>query len=258
MAPKYRLDGMRDYVCGSGLFLVLSSGSTANTICGLNLSRSPPMFTQGRRSFVTVLGSLAGLVTLDGPVERASAQAPTGPASQWDLAWLEQFKGKHKQVYDYGSFDLAPDARPLRFVRNYLDTYRDVFALGFPDINTAVGISRAVFPVNASDALWQKFRLGERWKIIDPVTKQPAVRNIFLGDGADAGVKALQARGTVFWQCNVALGAIVQELAQATQRAATEVRAELVGGLNPGVRLVPAHVMALGIVQEHGFTYMKP
>ena len=29
-------------------------------------------------------------------------------------------------------------------------------------------------------------------------------------------------------------------------------------GLNPGVRLVPSHVMALALVQERGFTYMKP
>ena len=85
-----------------------------------------------------------------------------------------------------------------------------------------------------------------------------AVRNIFLGDsGGDGSVTALQARGTVFWQCNVALGAIAQELAQASQIPVADVRRELVAGLNPGVHLVPAHVMALGIAQEHGFTYMK-
>ena len=37
-----------------------------------------------------------------------------------------------------------------------------------------------------------------------------------------------------------------------------EVRADLVAGLNPGVRLMPSHVMALALAQEHGFTYMKP
>ena len=31
-----------------------------------------------------------------------------------------------------------------------------------------------------------------------------------------------------------------------------------IAGLNPGVRLVPAHVMGLGLAQERGFTYMKP
>ena len=214
---------------------------------------------QGRRSFMSILASLAGFASLDGSLDAVSAQVPARPAGQWDLTWFDQFKGTHKQVYDYGSFDLVEDLRPLRFVRNYLDTYRDVFGLESPNINTAVGISRAAFPVNASDAIWQKYRLGERWKIIDPSTKQPAVRNVFLGDSADdASVKALQARGTVLWQCNIALGGIVQELARATQMPAQQVRTELVAGLNPGVRLVPAHVMALGIAQERGFTYMKP
>jgi hypothetical protein len=140
-------------------------------------------------------------------------------------------------------------------VKNYLDTYRDVFGLQSPDINTAVGVSRAI-AINLSDAMWQKYKIGERYKIADPATKQPAVRNIFLSEG-DLSVKAMQARGTVFWQCNVALGLIAQQLAQASGTPAADVRADLVAGLNPGVRLVPSHVMAIGIAQEHGFTYVK-
>ena len=37
-----------------------------------------------------------------------------------------------------------------------------------------------------------------------------------------------------------------------------EVRADLTAGLVPGVRLVPSHVMALALVQQRGFSYMKP
>jgi hypothetical protein len=102
-----------------------------------------------------------------------------------------------------------------------------------------------------------KYKLGERSQIIDPMTKQPAVRNIFY-DGGDVGVKAMQARGTVFWQCNVALGVVSQQLAAAFQMPVAEVRADLIAGLNPGVRLMPSHVMALALAQERGFTYMKP
>jgi len=214
--------------------------------------------TESRRSFISVLASLAGFMTLDGRFTRASAQAPARPAPQWDLTWLDQLKGQHKQTFDYGSFDLSADARPLRFVRNYLDPFRDVLGLQSPDINTTVGISRDAFPINVSDAIWQKYKLGERWKIIDPTTKQPAVRNIYLTDGGEISIKALQARGTVFWQCNVALGGVVQELAQATGMPADQVRAELIAGFNPGVKLMPSHVMALGLAQERGFTYMKP
>ena len=212
---------------------------------------------QSRRSFVSALASLAGFAAVHASSDEAAAQTPARPDGGFDLTWIDQLKGKHKQVYDFGSLELSVDPRPLRFGRNFLDTFRDVYKLEFPNINTAVGISGPAFPMNASDRLWEKYRLGERSKIIDPMTKQPAVRNIFL-DGGDVSVKAMQARGTVFWQCNVALGNIVQQLADAAHMPVAEVRADVIAGLNPGVRLVPSHVMALGLVQERGFTYMKP
>ena len=206
---------------------------------------------------MSTLASLTGTVALGAESALAAAQATARPAGQFDVAWLDQLTGQHKQAFDYGSFDLSVDARPLRFVRNYLDPFREVYGLEFPKINTVVGISRPAFPINASDAIWQKYKLGERWKIIDPTTKLPAVRNIYLSDG-NVGVKALQALGTVFWQCNVALGGIVQDLAQSTGAPAAEVRADLIAGFVPGVRLMPSHVLAIGIAQEKGFTYMKP
>ncbi len=211
------------------------------------------MLIPNRRSFVSLLASIAGVAALDAQApEPGAAPRASGP---WDLSWFDALKGRHKQMYDYGTFDLSADTRPLRFVKNYLDTYRDVFGLQAPDISTAVGISRAI-AINLSDAMWQKYKLGERYKIADPATKQPAVRNVFLSDG-DTSVKAMQARGTAFWQCNVALELVSQQLAQASGTTAAEVRTDLVAGLNPGVHLVPSHVMAIGIAQEHGFTYMK-
>ena len=211
----------------------------------------------GRRSFISAVASLAGVAAAQPSAARGVSQTPNRLQGSWDLSWLDQLKGAHKQLYDLGSHDLASDPRPLRFARNFLDTFRDVYRLEFPDINTAVGISGPAFPMNASDRLWAKYRLGERSKIVDPMTKQPAVRNIFL-DGPDISVKAMQARGVVFWQCNVALGVVAQQLAAAAQMPVEEVRADLLAGLNPGVRLMPSHVMALALAQEHGFTYMKP
>jgi hypothetical protein len=174
------------------------------------------------------------------------------------MAWLEQMKGKHKQLYDLGSFDLGADNRPLRFCKNFLDTFRDVYKLEHPGINTAVGISGPAIALNVSDRIWEKYKLGERSKITDPMTKQPSVRNIFLDDGSDISVKAMQARGTIFWQCNVALGNVAQQLATQFKMPVAEVRADLIAGLNPGVKLMPSHVMALALAQERGFTYMRP
>ena len=210
-----------------------------------------------RRSFISIAASLAGLAAARVSAAQQPASAPVAASGRFDMAWLDQMKGQHKQLYDLGSHELAVDPRPLRFARNFLDTFRDEFHLEYPAINTAIGISGPAFPMNASDRLWAKYKLGERSKIIDPMTKQPAVRNIFF-DGGDISVKATQARGGVFWQCNVALGVVAQQLATAFQLPVEDVRADLVAGLNPGVRLMPSHVMALALAQERGFTYMKP
>ena len=213
----------------------------------------------GRRSFFSAVASLTGLAVVRLSADQQPAgQAVARRANEFDMAWLNQLKGRHKQLYDLGSLELSVEPRPLRFTRNFLDTFRDVDHLEYPDINTAVGISGPAFPMNASDRLWAKYKLGERSKIIDPMTKQPAVRNIFYDDGSDISVKAIQARGALFWQCNVALGNVAQQLATAFQMPVAEVRADLIAGLNPGVRLMPSHVMALALAQEKGFTYMKP
>ena len=205
---------------------------------------------------MSALTSLVGVAAIDVAASPAAAQSASAAAPAWDLKWMDDLKAKHRQVFDLGEVNLVADPRPLRFPRNYLDAFRDVFALDFPEVKTIVGISGTAFGINASDRLWDKYALGERSKIMDPATKQPAIRNVFLNEES-LGVKALQARGTIFWQCNIALNNIAQQLATARQLAVADVRADLLAGLNPGVRLVPSHVMAMGLVQERGVTYVR-
>lgn len=202
-----------------------------------------------RRAF---FGTVTGLAAV-GPLG-AQEKSPT-----WDLSWLDQFKGKHKQMFDLGSTALDEES-PLRLPNNYLNTLRDVLHAEGAEVNVAVGIARTAFPVNASDALWEKLKIGEVWKINDPQTGKPAVRNIYLGaaDGKPAPtVRSLVSRGVAFWQCNIALGGIANQFAQKTGVAVDKMRAELIAGLNPGVHVVPAHSMLTGLAQERGFTYMK-
>ena len=197
-----------------------------------------------------------------GAVTGLAAAAPLTvqeKSPSWDLSWLDRFKGKHKQMFDFGSTELDEDP-PLRLPNNYLNMFRDVLHLEGADVNVAVGIARTAFPINASDGLWEKFRIGEAWKIKDPDTGKPAVRNIYLGPSSGSPsptVRSLVARGVVFWQCNIALGGIANQFAQKSGTPFDKVRAELVAGLNPGVQVVPAHSMATGLAQERGFTYMK-
>ena len=141
----------------------------------------------------------------------------------------------------------------------YLDVHRDVSGLEYPDVDVVVGVNTS-FAINASDALWAKFKLGERFDIKDPATGQPAVRNVYLGTGKGdtrSSVRLLQARGAVFIQCNVALRGAISGLAADFKRPVPDVQAEVVAGLNPGVRIVPALTWAVGMLQERGFTYER-
>ncbi len=216
-----------------------------------------------RRSFLTRVTGLSALAFLAPLGDRIGLQAEQpgfdAGTSEWDLSWLKTLKGKHRQVFDFGSLE---GGEPLRVVRNYLNAHKEVFGLEFPRVNAIVGIASNAFPLNASDALWAKYSLGQRWKVKDPATGTWAVKNVFA-DPAEpfndkaSGVPAMRKRGVIFWQCNNALNGLVEAFASSMKLEIGDVRSELVAGLMPGVKLVPAHTMLIGLAQEHDFTYEK-
>ncbi len=204
-----------------------------------------------RRTFLTAVTELAGTVIIPKLTEAQSAAT-----DEWDMSWLDKLTGKHKQVFDVEKTDT------LGVVRNWLNAYRDVYGIQYSDLTAIVGIAGSGFPINASDDLYQKFPIGEHWKLDDPETKKPALRNIYLDGGKttrekESTVRALQARGVIFWQCNNALHRIAGELGEKVKRPEPDVYAELKAGLNPGVLLVPAHTMLIGLAQERGCAYEK-
>ena len=216
------------------------------------------MSTSSRRSFVVSLSALAGAVGL--PMSRLLAEEASAgplPPGAWDLKWLDSLKGKHRQVFSFGEMQ---NGVGLAIVTNWLDAHEEVYGLKPPKVNAVVGIANKSFPINASDAIWAKYELGKRYQVNDPETDAPATRNVFLhgrrnGLGKNVGVEPLQARGTIFWQCNNALTAVAAAFARTTNQQMDAVKAELIAGLNPGVKLVPAHTMLLGLAQERGCTY---
>ena len=205
-------------------------------------------------------------MALISPLARLEAEEAPSAAAPWDLAWIDQLKGKHKQVFDFGKREVGGDGvdvvagdTPLRVVRNWFNAHKEVYSLEHQDLSAVVGITSEAFPMNATDAIWLKYGLGEKWKIKDSTTGTWAVRNVFADPAAPTtdgvSVQAMVKRGVIFWQCNNALNGVVARLAKAANMEMPAVRADLVAGLMPGVRLVPAHTMAIGLVQERGCTY---
>jgi hypothetical protein len=211
-----------------------------------------------RRSALATLASLTGLAALDLARPAAafaeSARREASRSTTWDLSWLDQLKGKQRQVFDVGQLDHA-----LLVPTNYLDAMNELFGISYPDVNVVIGIGGSGFPLNAGDVLYAKYEIGRRWNVKDPATGEWAMRNIFL-EGTPMGkkvigVKPLMARGAIFWQCNNALNGIVSQIASDMKLPFDELKAEFVANLVPGVKLVIAHTAMIGLAQEHGCTY---
>ncbi len=206
-----------------------------------------------RRNFITAAAVITGASFVPNIVKATYETEDTPKSTTWDLSWLDALKGKHKQVFDLGEME-------LRVINNWLDAYQDVFQIPSSDLNAIVGIAGKAFPINASDELYRKYPIGEHWKLTDPETQKPAMRNMSLDGGKTPAdqkktVRALQARGVIFWQCDKALRRISRDLSQKVNTPEAEVYEELKAGLNPGVILIPAHAMLIGLAQERGCTY---
>ena len=74
-------------------------------------------------------------------------------------------------------------------------------------------------PYALGSAIWEKYKIGESFQILDPETKAPAVKNPWFQPkpgvlaNNDAALDRLVARGTVVGVCSVSLRGRAQRLA---------------------------------------------
>src|SRR5580765_8062684 len=100
---------------------------------------------QSRRTFLATVGGVAAIAPVLGAQAASQPQTPRPAAAPIDVGWFDAFKGKHKQVFDLGSFDLAVDS-PLRQPVTYFAAHREVSKLEPPDdVNAVVAISHKAF-----------------------------------------------------------------------------------------------------------------
>ena len=167
-------------------------------------------------------------------------------------AWIRQLKGKHRQLFD--SVEL--NDRAMLMASNYLDAYHNDFAAKPSEVNAVIGLHGAGLVIGFTDAAWTKYAFGKSANLIDPTTREPAVRNVFA-TGGDLSVDTLQKRGVVFLMCNTALKR--RSRAVATERGETfeAVYKDLEASRLPGTILVPAMAVAISRAQENGITYIR-
>jgi hypothetical protein len=102
----------------------------------------------------------------------------------------------------------------LAQLNNWLNAFQ--FSYGMPpaELHTAAALYASANLLTYNDTMWQKYRFGEKYNVIDPATGQPTTRNLFwpslFGPNAstdpnapksaykDPGIEAVQKRGTFF------------------------------------------------------------
>ena len=204
-----------------------------------------------RRSFFRLAGAtMLGFAGLASAASRSQAAAPSAGDS---LNWPGKLKGRHRQVFDAFSVN---SGFPLLFASTFLLTDPP------PGSATAVVILRAQgLVVAVNSAMWEKYKIGQSLKIIDPETKAPAVKNPFVNPkpgvlpSDDMAVDRLIGKGAVFGACNQALHGLSKRLAGNAGVSADDAAKEWIANLVPGITLLPSGVWGLNRAQEAGCTY---
>jgi hypothetical protein len=201
-----------------------------------------------RRSFFGHLGG-AVVLGLAGLVPR-SLYAQTQTARPDGLKWPGTLQGRHRQVVDAYEVNAG---FPLAFAYTFVAPNESATAV--------IVLRHFAFPIALGNAMWAKYKIGESFKIIDPETKAPAVKNPFLRPKPgvlivdDMALDQLLAKGTVIGACNVALQIQSKMLAGNAGVSADEAAKEWAANLVPGITLIPSGTWGVNRAQEGGCTY---
>ena len=216
-----------------------------------------------RRDFLknVATGAAALSLTMFAPPFKLSASPLDSDPDDAD-AWFNKIKGKHRIVFDVPE---PNEVMPFAWPKVFLLTNA---ATGTPekDNSVVVILRHNAIPYTMESRLWQKYKFGEFFKIDDPKTKAPSVRNMFwqpspgdfkipgIGE-VEIGINQLQASGVMFCVCNMALTVLSAVVADNMKMDAKEVYKDWVSGILPGIQIVPSGVWAVGRAQEHDCAY---
>ncbi|MCW3102083.1 MAG: hypothetical protein JWO09_523 [Bacteroidetes bacterium] len=212
-----------------------------------------------RRGFLgTLLSGAAafGLSAIAAPFKSEAAEQlskETVPAERL----FKNMKGKHRMIFD------APGYRngaALAWASAYLNSNNET---GSPDaeLSVVVVLRSVAIGISLNDKMWEKYKLGELYKIEDPTAKAPAARNLFSNIKTEEllepsmAIDVLQKRGVIVCVCQKALKGNSAHIAEKHGLKAEEVHLDLLANILPDIHLVPAGVWAAGRAQENGCAY---
>jgi hypothetical protein len=207
-----------------------------------------------RRAFIR---RVAGVLSA-GAAAFVTAPLRAEPAAQpGQPDWPGPLKGRHRQLVDAYTIN---DGAPLEFASTFLAT-NGAFGAGSTLATAVIVLRHAAFPIAVGDYIWRRYKIGEAFKVVDPATKMPALRNPFLRPKSgilpvdDMAVDRLLANGAVFGCCDIALKFQSRMLAGNAGVSPAEAAREWTASVIPGITILPSGVWGVNRAQEAGCSY---
>jgi hypothetical protein len=219
-----------------------------------NLTHDTTFMTPRRGFFSRVASMMALGLAGFGPTP---LHAQPAPARSDGPDWPGALKGRHRQVVD--AYEVN-SGFPLAFAFTFLATNEPPTA-NLVSATAVVILRHGAFPIALGNEMWRKYKIGESFKIVDPETKAPAVKNPFLRPkpgvlvADDMALDRLLANGTVFGACNIALQVQSKMLAGNAGVSPEEAAKEWAANIVPGITVLPSGTWGVNRAQEGGCTY---
>ena len=209
-----------------------------------------------RREFLALAAIAAAGLGAMLPVATAAA-APSGPATDF-TRWLDSISGKHRVVLDMRE---PNGGEAFGWAWVWLLTAPQAYGGPESDVGAAIVLRHNAIPVALDDSAWKKYKLGEYFKIDDPETGKPAVRNPYYLTMSEPflpemAMQKLIDRGVRVVACDMAIHFYTGLLAKQMGLKHEDVKQDWNSAVLPNVAHAPSGVVACQGAVARGCTYL--
>ncbi|MFL6582865.1 MAG: twin-arginine translocation signal domain-containing protein [Burkholderiales bacterium] len=209
-----------------------------------------------RRDFL----GLAALIATAGAaaaLPMANAVAAQGPSTDF-TRWLDSISGKHRLLLDMRE---PNGGMAMAWAWVFLFTAPQAYGVSESDLGAALVLRHNGIPVALDDSAWKKYSLGEFFKIDDPETGKPAVRNPYYLKMSepffpDMALQKLIDRGVKVAACDMAIHFYSGLLAKQTGMKHEDIKADWNAAVLPGIAHAPSGIVACQGAVARGCTYL--
>ncbi len=183
-------------------------------------------------------------------------------AEDWDLSWTSRLTGKHRAVFDTPEVEHG-----VGVLRSglWLRQYGDVLKAPPSELNSVLVLRHHAIILAMSQPFWDEYELGEKNKVMDPITDKKTTRNPALlstETGAPPSYAAMAldkqlANGTIALGCGLAFAQMVGLVREKHKLDAADANIRAREGLVPGVILQPSGFFATTLAGENGCIYVR-